>query len=149
MAEKAAMPNEVLLPGQHYNSWSYIAKAHEGETADIVSDPKFWVHMSKRIRPLDMIEVLSDDLSWELRFRVVRAYDGGLVLRETFRWQAGADDFKAAVTAAVPVVEWGGPQHKFRVNSEGTILKHGFATKGEAEDWLAARVSGRPERRAA
>lgn len=135
--------SDLLLRDYAYNTYVYRAKSGEGETLAVVTAPEFWAHCAKKLRIGDKIEILADDGSWEWAGRVRRKGAVEVFFREIFFWEASGDEDMPS--APLPyTVGWGGPHHKHRViNSAGEILESGFATKEEAEQFLADYNAGK------
>ena len=52
-----------------YNEW--FAELPPGATIEQVMEPDYWAHLAMLIRPLDTMEVFSEDGTWEALFRVM------------------------------------------------------------------------------
>ena len=132
----------------------YVIIAPDGVHPDRFLAPKFWINHIERLQPLDLIEVIAENGSYELMLRVrgyvtVRNGDdavevrNGIVMRELDRKIFG--DITAPAKPVEPekntpeqqvgdlIIKWGGPQHKFRILDGQRLIAKGYKTKGEAE----------------
>lgn len=145
MAERQAMPSDVLLRDYAYSTHFYRARVSEGETLEVVKRPDFWAHCTKLLKIADRVEILADDGSWEWQGRVIKKVGPEVYLRETFLWQSDGSDVVAPPKPDNYIVEWAGPAHKWRISSGAgaNVLKHSFEDKSSAEQYLADHLAGR------
>lgn len=125
----------------------YAANVPVGTTIEDVLHPEFFGNCLDRIRPGMEITVLSEDFKLDARLRVLSTSKTTAKLRVlSIYHEASADALDLPkVTIEGVVVNWGGPNHKWRVLHAGTVVKHGFSTEGEANeaaDQYAAQANG-------
>lgn len=112
----------------------YAAKVPAGTTLQEVLHPLYFENHFDRMRAGMEIAVLSDDFSLDVRLRVLTLTKTSAKFRVL--------DIYAGEQAEAPHVEdnevkvtWGGPNHKHRVMHGKEIVKFGFATSEEAEEF--------------
>lgn len=119
--------------------WRYTAP--HGLPLDLLKQPDFWSHVSRKLRSGDLIEVLAADGAYDCEYRVV-AVVGLLVhlrtLREWVRPENAAvlpTGEGVQIVAQEARVEWcPAAGHKWRVvASDGSIPFKGGATRDVAE----------------
>jgi hypothetical protein len=138
----------------------YVLLVEPGVAPDHLLNPRFWVNHVRNLRPLDLIEVIAEDGSYEMRLRVmgfVTSGDGdgpnvtrtGIKMRELDRKIFGEivtheDVAEAKAEREAPVdiggltVTWGGPAHKFRILDGTRLISKGHKTKEAAQEAAAA-----------
>lgn len=133
-------------------SFTHIAK--HGETIDDVLAPSYWAHVAPQMSRFDIVEVIADDGSYEVVFRVISAEKSAMKFRVLAVWEPeplitglGPVDEPSPPVAGLSVT-WGGPRHKWRVVDDVTkeVASHGHSNKEEAE---AARDAIIEQRKAA
>ena len=132
--KKAPMLSERRIEEAAYgrNSWR-IVPVHGTPLEDVLM-PGYWVHIAKRLKPGDLIEVDAEDFSsWALlKVRDADDYTANVVviIRKDFeatkKMVSPADDY---------TIDFKGPIHKHRVLRNGVVLKEGISTKAEAQKW--------------
>jgi hypothetical protein len=142
------MPEEIkVLPAIHpacmqiaeqvRNHWSVTIPNRA--TADDLKRAEFWAHLANMLRPRDRIEAESEDGSYVADCIVLDA--GSNYARVTVLREYKLDVVEPQSTAAPTdhKVEWSGRHTKFRVvrESDRKVIKDGFATRADANGWLA------------
>lgn len=75
-----AKPNRKLFPGQlvtaEYHRGDHVAMPEAGTTLKEMTDPAYWAHVARTVRPWDRIEVRPKDGTWwaELLVRAVEPF---------------------------------------------------------------------------
>lgn len=109
------------------------------EAVNAMKDPAFWANVSTRMHPNDRIEAMPEDGSYFAEF-MVRSAGPNWAHVEALRTVAFVSAESVVARVKDLKVEWGGPAHKHRVVrvSDKAVLKHGFDTPEQANEWLAA-----------
>lgn len=124
----------------------YAHKVAHGTTIDHVLDGQYWVHVARDgiLKVGDVIEVIAEDGSFELRMRVTDMADKRCPkFRVLWVWEPEARDQDEAadapqVDAKTPlaglIVSWGGPAQKHRIvdQASGDVVQAGFVSQVEA-----------------
>lgn len=103
-----------------------------------ITKPEFWAHVAAKLKPLNRIEVFEES----------GKYWAELIVLSTGKMEARVAvlrkiDLQTPAAAVVDLgeheVNWGGPHQKHRVvrKSDKEVVKDGFGTKEEAQQWLA------------
>ena len=122
----------------------YAAMVPTGTDLDDVLHPEYFQNHLARLRPGMEVNVLSDDFALDCDLRVLTVTKTTAKMR-VLRVYSEATAPKAAMTPSGVEVNWGGPNHKWRVVHAGEVIDHGFATKEEAEaaaEAYMAKVAG-------
>lgn len=129
------------------NVWRGICP--HGTPIEAILDPEYWAHITKQLRPLDRIEMVSEDHAWFAELIVLRVADVSAKVKLTnlVRLQ----DVPVVQVAPEPPapanqafkIEWKGNNKRFTVirESDKAALKDGFASKDEAAQWLEAHLT--------
>ena len=127
------LPNHMQLV-EHYRA-HYGASVPEGTTAEDLQRPEFWAHVARNLRPYDIIDVLPEDGSYFAEV-IVLSQGVGFAKVKLLRFVELADDEVLEDEAPV-IVKWKGPHLKHTVirKSDAQVLKDGFPTKLDAENW--------------
>ena len=75
---RRAMPGGFTLAEQRRNVWFYAAES--GVSPEQMTDPSFWVHVSKSLRQFDRIECQAVTGAWFVEVMVLAAKDGDVKL---------------------------------------------------------------------
>jgi hypothetical protein len=119
---------------------TYCVNPEEGTSFEEVLTPGYWAHVSGKLRVLDQIEVVPDDMSYHATLLVLdagRSYAKVAVLHKV--------DIGPVDTAAVPDAEYEiklrGP-HKWSIVrvSDKAVIKEGIATREDANLELAGHL---------
>lgn len=107
-----------------------------------MKDPAFWANVSTRMHPNDHIEAVPEDGSYFVEL-FVRSAGPNWAHIEVLREHSFISAASVVEKAKDVKVEWGGPAHKHRVVriSDKAVLKHGFDTPEQANEWLAGNLS--------
>jgi hypothetical protein len=113
-----------------------------------VLDPAYWTHVAKTMRPGDEIVVTAADMSWraELLVREADRLSASVMLISDRQFDSTDMQPLTAIdtTDALSPV-WRGPTHKWAAvrPSDGEVVKQGFASKGDAIQWIGNHVKAR------
>jgi len=116
---------------------SFFITLRPEDGPEVLLDPKFWVHVSKRLKPGDHIEVLAETMEWAADLIVREAGDFGAKVAFYHGPVKLAND--AAIDAPEEFeVKWAGPSAKFRVirKADNKVLREEFPSKEDAATWL-------------
>lgn len=132
--------DRVQLAGEVFNTWS--VKPKHGTTIEQMLDPAYWAHTSRRLRPLDRLEAVSEDGSWYAEFIVLSQGDNWARVHVLRRVEL-ADS--TPIEDANHEVKWGGPARNFMVvrRSDSAILVKDLASAQVAGDWIRDFVGNR------
>jgi hypothetical protein len=124
----------------------YAANVPVGTTIEDVLHPEFFGNCLSRMRPGMEISVLSEDFKLDARLRVLSTSKTTAKLRvlSIYPGDDTEPDLSQVKVEGIRV-GWGGPNHKWRVLHDRTVVEHGFATEGEAQeaaDAYAAKANG-------
>lgn len=109
------------------------------DALDAMKDPAFWANVSTRMHANDRIEAMPENGAYFVEL-MVRATGANWAHVEPVR----TVEFVSAESVVAKLkdvkVAWAGPNHKWRVlrESDNVVLKHGFETPEQANEWLAA-----------
>lgn len=120
--------NRFGLADEHRNVWRCNAKI--GTSPDQVLDASFFEHIARHLSRGDVLEIMPDDMAWEVNVRVLDCGHNWAIVRERFRVEYGTVDPDAQQKLASDYdIKWAGNTDKFAVKYKGEILKKGFATE--------------------
>ncbi len=119
------------------NRTVYSVTVEMGVTIDQIMDESFWANVGIGLRPGDILEVMPDNMAWELGLRVVGA--GNLYAHVVKRYFHKLDTaMKRIKVPSLYKIEFAGTHYKWRVLREGQgELKSGFETEGQARRFAA------------
>jgi hypothetical protein len=146
---KAQVPDFKLnVGGQEFNSWFY--RAPPEVKLENLTDPEFWAHVSRQLRPLDIIDVVARDQSYDAQYRVA-AIMGFIVTLRPLRTpvRSVAADVASLSGEGVEVVAHGarvqfvprGEQRWRVLTPSGEVVSHGHATREAAEAAMNAYLA--------
>lgn len=111
----------------------YAARVPNGTSLEDVLHPEYWQNHLASLRPGMEINVLSDDLALDCDLRVLTVTKTTAKVRVTRAFsEKNAPKVKVELTGIE--VNWGGPQHKWRVIHAGEVVEKGFGTQEEADE---------------
>lgn len=113
----------------------YVAHVPSGTTvADVLHAEYFQNHLD-RLRPGMEVTVLSDDLALDARLRclTVTKITATFRILDVYAGDRPADDLFSNINAEDIIVDWGGPQHKWRLVHLNEVIEKGFGSKEDAE----------------
>jgi hypothetical protein len=135
VSDSQFMPADYAFP-------RYAASVPIGTTLEDVLQPDFFGNCIATMRRGMEISVMSEDFSLDVRLRVLSTSKTTAKLRVLDIYAgAGADAKDTEIPKVKPdsiEVTWGGPNHKWRFLHGGSVVEHGFATEGEAEEAAAS-----------
>jgi len=119
----------------------HFADIPPGVPFEVAMRSNYWAHHVRTLRPLDRIEMMAEDGSWEAEARVMFVGQAEVKLSELFykdHGSSGVEDVKDQNYA----VKWKGPVAKFCVvNVEtGDVIKNKMYPQSEAVDFLKRYV---------
>lgn len=131
----ALLSKHMRLAEHARQCWHVTPRLEDGP--DCISDPTWWVHVSRLLQPGAKVEVLAENREW---------YAEGIVM------EAGTFGAKVALTLG-PIklvneavveqadeyeIKWAGPSAKYRVirKKDNRVLKEECQTKEEAVTWI-------------
>lgn len=133
-------PTRVHENGQLWRIWQVVVPP--SITPEQLCEPSLWAQAAKKLRPLDVLDVISDDGRMAAQLRVISASPGigatvmpiaGMYLTEQGKPSPSAHNSTGAR------VRYEGPQRKYSVQrSDGTVLKEGFDSEDQAHQYLAS-----------
>lgn len=139
MSDEAKTIRPILdgkVQGAEFVRTVYHATSDLDTTFEDVVRPEYWVHVARRLRPLDEIVIVSEDASWYARLLVVGSA-GNNVRVKAIEYV----DFSATEVKTPPgyEIKYAGRIARFRVTrkTDGHVLQEGLQTREDAEAWLA------------
>jgi hypothetical protein len=129
----------------------WIAVADAGTAPEALLDPAYWAHCAQSVRwsedqarkakrPfLAEIKAYAEDGTWRMELKITRSGPGEVFVKQLSLTML---DAAAESEAAGYIVKWRSPSAKWGVvrPSDGTVLKDGFADKGEAAAWMTTHL---------
>jgi len=112
-----------------------------GTKPEDVMGPDFFVHYTRDMQPLDLLEMMTEDGAWEGLFRVMFVSKVDVKLSKIYLVKH--DDAKPEeVETDVYAVRWRGPAAKHGVirKDTGEVVKDRFGTKEEAMSFLSEHL---------
>lgn len=142
-------PSIKLSPSQQrinlveYRRQHWLATPEAGTTKENILDPAYWAHVSGRMKPMDLIDVLIEDGSAFYQLMVTsanRIEARVLVLFEKNLTEQEQKEFHepAGTLASLYEAKWQGPSEKWivlRVKDKHKV-RTGFGSKEEAESHI-------------
>lgn len=118
------------------NVWSIIPEF--GTTKEDILRPEYWAHISIKLKPMDKIEVVFEDMSQYIELMVVdsgRVWTKVVVISEKMLENVEQELPKELKQFEV---KWQGPHNKYVVVrlKDNEILKKEISSKEEATLWL-------------
>ena len=113
----------------------YTAQLAAGTSLEEALKPEFWVHIAKKLRPCDQIELIPEDMAFYAKAIVIDADSLSATLKVIERVSLEEEAGKvSSIDQTEHEVRWGGPHDKFRVvrKSDGAVLARGFTSKATA-----------------
>lgn len=134
MATKSLLPNR-LQSGEYYRT-RYTAMVEATTNIEDLLEPAYWLHVESKLRPMDTIDVLSEDGSWFVELMVTARGKGWAKVQKLREVKFDEEASEPAADAKV-FVQWKGPHTKFAVirKEDSVILKDKFAAKKDAQNW--------------
>lgn len=126
------------LAGQSWNIWDAIAEA--GTPLEWLVSEEYWTHVGQKLALWDEIVVRLEDGSAKVRLTVQSAGKryARVAIESVTELRVGKpSDLRAPAGYAV---EWSGPHTKFRVRRGADVLRDGFDTEGQANQWLGTHL---------
>jgi hypothetical protein len=144
-------PDKFTTAEQSLQVW--VAVADAGTAPEALLNPAYWAHCAQAVRwaedqarkakrPfLAEIKAYAEDGTWRMELKITRSGPGEVFVKML---SLSMLDEAAESEAAGYVVKWRSPGAKWGVvrPSDGTVLKDGFADKGEAAAWMAGHLKG-------
>lgn len=138
-----ALPDEIKpvsinrfgLADEHRNIWRCNAKI--GTSPDQVLEASFYEHIARHLNRGDIIEIMPDDLAWEVNVRVLDHGHNWAIVGERFRIEHQRPAETPDKLGSEYDIKWAGTTDKFAVKYKGELLKKGFATEALAQRFAA------------
>lgn len=112
-----------------------------GDSPKDLLDPKYWVHVSRLLKPGDKIEALPETREWYAEAIVLSAGQFGAKVAFTL------DPVKLENSAETEVpeeydIKWAGPSVKWRVTrkSDGQVIREDLQSREEATAWVKSHT---------
>lgn len=108
----------------------YTETPKAGTPFEKIIEPGWWAHVTAQLIPNQIIQVVPEDKSYFAELFILEVgpvWAKVAVLRKV--------DMLAQQDNADLEVQWSGPHTKFRVKRGADVLKDGFISKEEAENW--------------
>lgn len=141
-AAKPPKPTKIEAAEYQRAVWHVVAKG-DCRPEDL-TDPMYWQHVSKLLKPYSQIEALQEDGNWWARFLVTDTADKWARVRLLEKWNLREEKAAPRADAAAPEeydIQLRGVHKQSIVRkSDGSVLKDGFQTKAEAQAFLASHV---------
>jgi hypothetical protein len=114
----------------------YFLAAPPGTTVDDVIDPDFWVHVARRLKVNDRIEIVALDGSFDMEVRITSIDPRGLWAHVRPLRVAEGRFAVPEASGAYPdkdgyTVEWGGP-HRWRIVRGNDVVARDFPDQAAA-----------------
>ena len=114
----------------------YFLSAPPGTTVDQVVDPDFWLHVARRLKVNDRIEIVAADGSFDMEVRVTAIDPRGLWAHVRPLRVAEGQFAVPEASGAYPdkdgyTVEWGGP-HRWRIVRGNDVVARDFPDQAAA-----------------
>lgn len=133
----------MQLNSNHLKSAEYVrniffATPEAGTTYADMLTPEYWSHVAAQLQPNSRIEVVSEDLTWFAELMVTSVGRNWATVTP-LRFVELAEAAAKPAPSAKHVVKWRGANHKHSVvrAADKVVVKEGFATAKDAEEWLA------------
>jgi hypothetical protein len=103
-----------------------------GTPIEAMSEPSYWSHVARMLRPGDEIKVRCDDGAYAATLYVKDVGSQAAVVIPV--WHADLNKVEALPAVDEYKVEWAGPHHKHRIirKSDGVVMQSGFDNKDAA-----------------
>lgn len=124
------LPPTNLQNSAHYRT-HYAAIVAQGDGIDVITKPEYWIHVSRQLKRMDVIDVLPEDESYYAELLVLSVgvgYAKVMVLREI--QLNTVEDGDSDITE----VKYGGIHNRWTVvrKSDHAVLQTGIKDKAEA-----------------
>ena len=134
----AISEQRMKLQDNRRNTWFFDVPV--GVTPDDLQEPKFWAHVSRKLRQCDKVECICEDFSWFAELMVGDAGLGFATMIELRRRDLREVTPSETGVGVLPghSVSYGGTHALWRVirDVDKQVLKDKCTTKGEALQWL-------------
>ena len=151
MLKSLPLKNNLISTSEFSTRHFFVQLTDYVDYAQMLGDPTFWQHHSKKMAQGELIRVRAVDGTFDVQLVVDLVLHGGLKVSEWPKWPAAAavveDDAPAAVVVAVPKKHLGGeelprvdfvPKAKWRViGLDGQEHSRNHASREIAEKTMA------------
>lgn len=128
--------NRFGLADEHRNVWRVNAKI--GTSIESALEAAFYEHIARHLNRGDIVEIMPDDMAWELNVRVLDRGHNWAMVKERMRVDYGGPvQVNPEALTSDYDVKWAGNTDKFVVKYKGEKLKDGFATEDLARRYAA------------
>ena len=147
--EKITELNPGLTSALHFgrlvetgHAWkSYTADIPAGSSLDHILAPTYWKHYTRQLKPLDVIEAMCEDGSWEASLRVT--FVSRAEVKMVVRWMAeySVDAFEA-IESTTHEVKWINVGRKYGVvrKDTGEVIQDKLYPEAEAQAYLKTHL---------
>lgn len=132
MTQLATKNFDLSINGIRHNVFRVTPEVETPLSA--ILDPAYWAHVSAKMRPGDLLQVMPEDLSYFAELIVRDA--GNLYAKVAVLHHVVFNKAEEVKTPEGYEIRWRGPKCKFGVVRGNDVLKDGFLDKGEAKTWL-------------
>lgn len=117
----------------------HVATPAAGTKLEDVLKPEYWVHVAKQFHVSDRIEVIPEDHSFYAELYVASVSSAGLKVVKFVHHDFDIEALFSEPEDVSMYVVWRGATAKHCVlrKSDKHVLKEGFNSKAEANEWIA------------
>ena len=143
--EEAKVLGPIKSSRLHFGRLKQTSAAYRAHFADIPEgvdfkaalQPSFWAHHVRDIRPMDTIEMVCEDGSWEAKCRVMFVGEVEANLSKVYYVEHG--DSEEVTASDTYEIKWGGPGAQFKVvrKDDGKVIQDKLYPKDKAQAYLA------------
>lgn len=141
MTTKRLAPNRLQLAEYKRNLWRIMVDVDV--TIDEILQPEFWTHAAKGLRQYDRVEIVCVDGKFFAEVLVTAVLPAGVIVRkisyvEFVKTEPVKSTKQKKEENQLYSIEYKGNINKHSVirNADKVVLKDGFDTKAQAQDWL-------------
>jgi hypothetical protein len=127
-----------------YKRTTHHVEAPVGDTLADMLNPSYWSHVARLLKPMDIIEAVADDNTFEASFRVIAcSVNWAKVAMRSYTSYQDSQEFSVPANVAVDyLIEHAGNHDKWRIvrKSDKAVIASKMATKDEADAALKQHV---------
>ena len=133
--------NEAAMQAGDYmrNFWCVTPPA--GTKPEDLLGEEIWIHVARKLRPRDRLEVMPEDSAWLAEYVVIHVSSTGATVQ--MLWTKDLDSVKAnRLDMDDYEIEWSGIATKHRVirKSDRTVMKDGLLRREDAVTWVTTNL---------
>lgn len=131
--------NSTRMSSAEYQRTVWRVTAEKGTTIEEVQNPRYWSTVAVQIKPMDLIDITTDDMAWYAQLLVVAADRTWAKVVLIMHKELVASDLKANVTDEYEV-EFAGPHLKHRIirKRDRAVIKDKISLLVDANRELAS-----------